>query len=76
MYRIALRMYNARNKIVHRGELSEEDEARSLALTREGASEAIECAAAILDWFGDPAPSFPNSEIVEFDFVRWGALCL
>ena len=70
-YRMAKRMYATRNKIVHRGELAEDDSSATLTLDATGAAQAISCAVTILDWFGDPVPSLPDDDMIPMSFVSW-----
>ena len=50
-YRLARMLYSTRNRIVHRGELSEGDASKSFALSRSDAAKRLQCAADIFDWF-------------------------
>jgi hypothetical protein len=53
LYQNAKKLYATRNKIVHRGDLSNNEQPSShLPINEIGAREAIECAAGLFEWFG------------------------
>lgn len=52
LFKEAKTLYTTRNKIVHRGEPPESNEAKYLAIDLEGSSQALLCARDILQWFG------------------------
>lgn len=55
LYQNARKLYATRNKIVHRGELSNDEKPSSyLPISEMGAREAIECAIGLFRWFGVP----------------------
>jgi hypothetical protein len=64
-YRHALMLYTTRNKIGHRGELSEGDAAKSFSLNKEDAWIALRCVADIFHWFGEVPIKFPNQRMAE-----------
>jgi hypothetical protein len=70
-YRLARMLYATRNKIVHRGELSDKDVSQCLSLTREDLGKAIDCVVDLFDWFGCPV-SLPGQGLVFCNGVSWG----
>lgn len=76
VYKTARQMYSARNKIVHRGELSEGDSSNALSLDESGARAALGCAIAILEWFGDPVSHFPRDRLIPLPHAHWHGLSL
>lgn len=50
LYQKAHKLYSTRNKIVHQGSVTPSE--KTLPINRKGALEAIECAIAIMEWFG------------------------
>ena len=55
LYQNARKLYATRNKIVHRGELSNDENLSSyLPISEVGAREAIECTVGLFRWFGVP----------------------
>jgi hypothetical protein len=59
-YRRAVMLYSTRNRIVHRGELSEGD-----------AWLALCCVSDIFQWFGEASIKFPDRRMVKFLAVDW-----
>ena len=51
LFRTALDVYKARNKLVHRGEVGDGHKL-SIAVDTQGAENAAACAAKVLEWFG------------------------
>lgn len=51
LYRKAVELYSERNKLAHRGTLTEEDRSRISGITL--ATEAVDCAIRIIEWFGE-----------------------
>lgn len=52
LYRKALKLYGTRNKIVHKGDLTNNQNSSYFEISMAGASEAIKCAANLFQWFG------------------------
>lgn len=52
LYQNARKLYATRNKIVHRGELANDETSSYLPISETGAREAIECAIGLFRWFG------------------------
>jgi len=70
-YRHALMLYATRNKIGHRGELSEGNMARSFALNEEDAWVALCCVADIFRWFGEAPITYPDQSPIRLFSVDW-----
>lgn len=66
LFKEAKTLYATRNKIVHRGEPPESDEARYLPIDLEGSSNALLCARDILQWLGVPDTyPLPRPDFIE-----------
>jgi hypothetical protein len=66
VYRQALMLYSTRNKIVHRGDVGEDDATQCFSLTSGDAWTALRCVASVFRWFGEPPVAFPDNSFVEF----------
>jgi hypothetical protein len=75
-YRRARMLYSTRNKIVHRGELSEGDATQCFSLTSRDAWTALCCVADIFRWFGEPPVVYPDNSFVEVQVADWGVRSL
>lgn len=65
LYDRAIRLYKTRNKVVHRGELPE-DQNEYFDIGEAGARTAIECAIHIFHWFGECGKySLPNHSFLQ-----------
>ena len=62
-YRLARKLYNTRNKIVHRGQLGEEDD-KAFAINRADSWTALNCVADIFSWFGEDRIKYPSYKLV------------
>jgi hypothetical protein len=51
LYRKALKLYSTRNKIVHKGDLTNNQNSSYFEISMAGAIEAIKCAAKLFEWF-------------------------
>jgi hypothetical protein len=69
-YRRARMLYSTRNKIVHRGELSEDDMTQCFSLTHGDAWAALCCVADIFRWFGEQSIIYPDNRLVKVQFIR------
>jgi len=75
-YRRALMLYTTRNKIVHRGELTEGAVTRSLSVNQNDAWVALSCVTEIFRWFGETRIQLPDRRAVDVSMVKWGgAVC-
>jgi hypothetical protein len=70
-YRRARMLYATRNKIVHRGEICEDDATQCFSLTSSDAWTALRCVADIFRWFGAPPVIYPDNSFVEVQCVDW-----
>ena len=72
IYQRALRLYSTRNKIVHRGEINEDNTTQCFTLTYRDAWTALRCVADIFRWFGEPPVIYPDyRSFVEVQHVNW-----
>lgn len=65
LYQSALKVYKTRNGIVHKG-LPMDTSGKLLSLTREGATEALQCTLGVFDWFGEDISSYalPDTDLM------------
>jgi predicted DNA-binding protein len=73
-YRHALMLYTTRNKLGHRGELSEEDATKSFSLNEKDARVALRCVADIFRWFGEAPIKYPTQRMAQVLMVNQGRL--
>jgi hypothetical protein len=62
-YKLAMMLYATRNKIVHRGELSEQDVTTCFSLTKKDADKALNCVKDVFGWFGDKIV-YPRQDVL------------